>query len=50
MQQKEKKTQETAKQVYKKPQLGKITLVADHVLSCHTDAPCIDVPYGPSST
>jgi hypothetical protein len=50
MQQKEKKTQETAKQVYEKPQLGRIALVADHVLTCYGTTPCNDNPYGPSST
>jgi hypothetical protein len=46
----EKRTQEVVKQVYEKPLLGRIVLVADHVLTCYSDAPCNDNPYGTTST
>ena len=46
----EKGTQKTEKQVYEKPQLGRIALVADHVLSCYNTTPCSDNPYGATST
>jgi len=37
------------RQPYEKPQLGKVTLVADQVLACYTVAPCNDNPFLQSS-
>ena len=36
----EKRIQEAVKQAYQKPQLGKVRLFADQVLSCFQDPPC----------